>query len=76
MSIGFADFSPSPASLDIPGVPVIVYRFTSDANNSGGELQMLPNIVCLRVEKRIGAQPGRATFQYILGGDSQSNRDR
>jgi hypothetical protein len=63
---GFADFSPSPPPLDMPGVPVIVYKFTSDTENEGGQLQILPNIVCLRVEKRIGAQPGRAVFKYIL----------
>jgi len=63
---GFSDFDPSAASLDMPMVALVVYRLTTDETNEGGSYELLPNIVPLRVEKRVGAQPGRAVLSYIL----------
>jgi hypothetical protein len=66
---GFATFDPKPAILDMPMVPLLVYRLTTDQLNQGGKYQPLPNIIPLRIETRVGAAPGRAVFKYILDPD-------
>jgi hypothetical protein len=63
MSQASFDLSPVLAAIGTQAVPIVVCRY-----DSGGENQytILPNVRCLRIDYREGAEPPLARFQYYM----------
>jgi hypothetical protein len=61
---GSFDLSPIPAGLSVPAAPVIVCLYDPGGENP---YTILPNVFCLRIDYREGAEPPLARFQYMMG---------
>lgn len=64
MPAGSFDLSPIPAGLSVPAAPVIVCLYDPGGENP---YTILPNVFCLRIDYREGAEPPLARFQYMMG---------
>jgi hypothetical protein len=59
------------ATLSEPARPVWVYRYNSTGTTRSQQFYWLDNVECVQISFHEGADPGTASFNYILGnGDS------
>jgi hypothetical protein len=63
MSQGSFDLSPVPAGVAVPAAQIIVCRYMPGQENA---YTVLPNVRCLRIDYREGAEPSVARFQYYM----------
>ncbi len=67
---GTADINPRPASISGNFIPVLVarylYRGPAGDEQAGGPYELLPNVRCLQIDQREGAEPPVARFQYVM----------
>ena len=71
---GTIQYTPGAGSLASYGHRVEVYRYDPTSTDMAVKYQPLPNVVCLKVERRDMDDPGQATFRYIFDTTGYLNR--
>ena len=64
--MGSITFFPGTVPLARPSATVLVYRATPSADGSPWSYELLPNVRCLGIALREGADPGLARFRYTF----------
>src|SRR4051794_8828340 len=56
-----------------PATPIAVFRYKPDEADPEDRLEEMPNLRCVAVQRREGADPGAAIFRYVFDGVSEDS---